>query len=113
MDDRFLARLGDPIELHPAADRDEEGSCRIALAKYALLRPMHGRRGGGDDVLDGLRLETAEHGDARDDLQVAGERFGGHAGKAPRDMMPCADEGPPSSGHGYRQTDPAVRESAG
>ncbi len=84
VDHRLLAGLGDAVELHPAADGDEKGSRRVALAENALLRFEHDSRGWSDDVLHRLGFQTPEYGNARDDLQVAGAGLGGHAGSLTR-----------------------------
>jgi hypothetical protein len=83
---RFLARHGDPVELHPAVDHDEERRRRVTLPKQGLVRLQHdgGRR--RDDLLDGLRLEALKDGNAGDDLKIPGRGMRGHVASHASDI---------------------------
>ncbi len=82
VENRLLAGEGDPVELHPSVDDDEERGRRLALAEYrgALGQRRDGRR--TDQALDRLRPEAGEDRDARDHLQISGgeQAHGVHLG---------------------------------
>jgi hypothetical protein len=70
-----------PIDRSLAKARDSDSGLipsRAALTKQVLVRGEHHRGRRRDDVLHRFRLEAAEHGDARDHLQIAGRELGGH-----------------------------------
>ena len=63
------------IKLHPAVDHDKKCRRRIVLADDPFVRPQHDGGRGRDDVLDGLRLQSAKNRDAGNDLKIAGRQF--------------------------------------
>ncbi len=60
--------------LRPTVDHDEECRRRVALSKQCAARFQRHRGRWLYDVLDRLRLEAAEKGDAGNEFKIAGRR---------------------------------------